>query len=259
VVNPNPDESLVVSLSDVLSDGSSVVVTADPPPTGDCDYAAGVLTVPAGGTATCDYAANDLAYSDDASAPTSNTASFTLNSILYSASDPIEWAVNQIRENATLTDDEIGLNESLTGHTQAGTYSFGPYTGLDSHTCSSDRADYFVGGAYTQMSESITNWAYVSSDGTEQDRDDATTTWTCDASFVDIYKTTNGQPADPTKDIGFVLYNSVGGFLESVTTLNHGHTWSSRPHSSPVMSTPSARTPFLRDSPSRSPSTAAPC
>jgi hypothetical protein len=61
----------------------------------------------------------------------------------------------------------------------------------------------------------------VYSDGEEQDKDDATTTYTCDASFVDIYKTTNGQPADPTQDIAFALYSGTTE-LEVVSTLNNG-------------------------------------
>jgi hypothetical protein len=232
VGNPNPEDDLVVPLSDKLSDDTEATVTGC---TGDgVTFADGTLTVPAGGTAVCSYEANDLGYADDAAAPNNNTASIVLNGITFSGDAAIEYTANRIRENATLTDDEIGLNKSLTGHTQAGTYTFGPYTGPDSHTCSSNRADYFVNGVYTQMTDTIVNWAYVYSDDELQDKDDATTTWTCDASFVDLYKTTNGQPADPTMDIAFALYSyveqppnadpklRVPTLEETVSTLNNG-------------------------------------
>jgi hypothetical protein len=176
------------------------------------------LVVPAAtdsgpGEATCGYSASLPAIADDANAPTLNTATATLNDIGFDATASIGYTANRIRENAALTDDEIGLDESLIGHAQAGSYTFGPYTGGDSHTCSSNRADYFVDGVYTQMKWTIENWAYVYSDGEEQDKDDATTTYTCDASFVDILKTTN-DVVDPTKDIRFKLYDVDGNDLD---------------------------------------------
>jgi len=186
----------------------------------------GTLFVPAAtdsgpGEATCGYSVSLPAIVDDADAPTLNTVTATFNKIDFDATASIAYTANRIRENATLTDDEIGLSESLTGHEQTGSYTFGPYTGGDSHTCSSDRADYFVGGVYTQITDTIVNWAYVDSDGVEQDKDDATTTWTCDASFVDLYKTTNGQPAASDMDIQFALYSGTD-LLSTVTTLGHG-------------------------------------
>jgi hypothetical protein len=216
VVNPNPEDDLEVALNDELSDLTVVDITGCVGGT----YTAGILTVPPSGTAVCEYEANDMDYIDDAAAPDINYATITLNGIDFTAQDAIEYTANRIRENATLTDDEIGLNVSLTGNSQAGNYTFGPYTGDDIHTCSENRADYFVEGVYTQMTDTIINWAYVYSDSEEQHRDDATTTWTCDASFVDILKTTN-DVIDPTKDIRFKLYNASGMYLnDEVSTLN---------------------------------------
>jgi hypothetical protein len=204
VKNYNPESAMSVSLEDYVD---STMATLD---------CGGSLVVPAAtdtgpGEATCGYSASFPAIADDANAPQLNTATVTLNNIGFYASASIEYTANRIRENATLTDDEIGLNESLAGNTQAGTYTFGPYTGSDSHTCSTLKADYFVGGVYTQGSWEITNWAYVYSDGEEQDRDDATTTYTCDAGFMDLLKLTDGL-VDPSMTWSFALYAGPDGF-----------------------------------------------
>ena len=206
VKNYNPESAMAVSLVDYV-DGTMATL--------DCG---GTLEVPAAigsapGEADCDYSASFPSIADDVDAPTLNTVTATLNSIGFGATADIAYTANHIRENATLTDTEIALTETLQGHTQAGTYTFGPYTGDDSHTCESSRDDYFEDGVYTQITDTIVNWAYVYSDGEEQDKDDATTTWTCDASFVDILKTTNGE-VDREKDIRFRLYDSDGTYLD---------------------------------------------
>jgi hypothetical protein len=169
------------------------------------------LIVPAAGEATCDYTAADLLYADDAAAPDMNYVTATFNEIDFTAKATISWTAGQIRENATLTDDQGPLNESLAGHTQSGTYTFDPFTYSDSQTCSANKADYFVDGVYTQISKTIVNWAYVYSDEVEQDKDDATTTWTCDAGFVDLLKLTDGL-VDPLKNWSFALYVGPDGF-----------------------------------------------
>jgi len=195
---------MMVSLADLLNDGTVANV--------DCGGGATSVTVAPGATGTCAYTA-----SPDGRTATENKATGTFNGVGgFVATYPVEFVKNVINGTATVTDTEIGLNTELTA-------GGGPwtYTKDYSHTCSSNRADYFVGGAYTQMKWTIENWAYVYSGGVEQDKDDATTMYTCDASFVDIYKTTNGQPADPAKDIAFALYSGETS-LETVSTLNNG-------------------------------------
>jgi hypothetical protein len=209
VANPagSPGD-MTVSLVDQLNDGTFATV--------DCGDGTASITVTPGTTGTCSYAAAPAGRT-----ATLNTVTGTFNNIYFVYTANVSFVANLIRENATLTDDMIGLDEDLTGHAQVGTYTFGPFTGDDSITCSTNRADYFVDGVYTAISQDVVNWAYVHSDGDLQDEDDATTTWTCNASFVDIYKTTNGQPADPTKDISFALYSGLTQ-LEIVSTLNNG-------------------------------------
>jgi hypothetical protein len=199
VVNPNPAAAMVVALADVLDDGTVATIYAD----ADCDFDGTELTVPADSTATCDYDAEPAGIT-----ATKNVATATLNEIDFTAEAGITWVGNDVNADGVLTDIEIGLNEELTGDGP-----WGPFTGDDSVICSSERSDYFVGGVYTPITETIVNWAYVHSNDVEQDRDDATTTWTCDASFVDILKTTNGS-VDPTRDIRFKLYDSTGAYLD---------------------------------------------
>jgi hypothetical protein len=102
-----------------------------------------------------------------------------------------------VNGSATVSDTEIGLtDESVSGGDQ--------FTENDSDVCSSDRADYGDDGTYTV---DLTNTAIlVDEEGTEY-TSKATTSYTCEASLVDIYKTTNDQPADPEDDIQFVLYS----------------------------------------------------
>lgn len=217
VNNPSIDEALVITLNDALNDGKLGTIIADK----DCAYVGGVLTVPATGTAFCLYTADNLGYTNDADAAKFNKAWFTLFGQTYEATADIHWSKTLYDPNAILTDALKPLNEALTGHTEAGTYEFGPYTYPGSHTCDSSRAAYFVKGVYTPITDTLVNTAYVKDGDQEFDRDDATTTWTCNASFVDIYKTTNGAPADPTKDIQFALYSGTTK-LSTVSTLNNG-------------------------------------
>ncbi|NPV07337.1 MAG: hypothetical protein HPY83_05150 [Anaerolineae bacterium] len=204
VANPaGSPGNITVSLVDKLNDGTLATV--------DCGGGATSVTVAPGASATCAYTA-----APSGRTATLNKATGTFNRIDFVATYPVSFTKNVVNGTATVTDTEIGLNDDLTA-------GAGPWESTKdySHTCSTDRADYFVDGVYTQIAETITNWAYVYSDGEEQDKDDAETTYTCDASFVDIYKTTNGAPADPTKDIRFALYSGTT-LLSTVSTLNQG-------------------------------------
>ncbi len=163
VTNPAP-MPMTVSLSDVLNDGTSATITG-------CDVDANLadgLTIPAGATATCGYTASPT----DASA-TRNTATATLNGIPFSNYADFSFVKTVVNGTATVTDNEIGLDETLT----AGN---GPweYTGPGSHVCSATKTDY-VDNNNTSYSGSVKNVAIVSSGGEELDRDDATTAYTC--------------------------------------------------------------------------------
>jgi hypothetical protein len=202
VANPaDSPNDMTVSLIDQLNDGKFATV--------DCGAGATSITVSAGTTGTCDYTANPTGRT-----ATQNKATGTFNNIDFVATYPVSFDKNVVKGTATVTDTEIGLDNELTAG--EGPWQF---EGPDSHTCSTNRADYFKDGVYTPITETIVNWAYVKSGGVEQDKDDATTTWTCNASFVDILKTTNGV-VDPTKDIRFKLYDGTGNDLnDEVSTL----------------------------------------
>jgi hypothetical protein len=128
----------------------------------------------------------------------------------------VSFVKNVVNGTATVTDTEIGLNKELT----AGSGSWF-YSKDYEHSCSTDRADYFEDGIYKQGKWTIENWAYVKTGEILHDKDDATTTYTCDASFADIYKTLNGAEVDPTLDIQFALYSGET-ILSTVSTLNNG-------------------------------------
>jgi hypothetical protein len=194
---------MTVSLVDKLNDGTVASV--------DCGEGATSVTVASGATETCSYTAVPTGRT-----ATENKATGTFESINFVATAPVSFVKTVVNGTATVTDTEIGLKETLTAGLGDWTY-----TEDYSHTCSTNRADYFVDGVYTQMKWEIENWAYVKTGEFLHDSDDATTTYTCDASFVDIYKTTNGAPADPTKDIQFALYSGTT-VLSTVSTFNNG-------------------------------------
>jgi hypothetical protein len=196
VTNPaGSPGSITVALSDVLDDGTSVNLVCD-----------GSLTVAPGATETCGYSA----IPNDASA-TLNTATGTFNSIDFVATANVSFVKNVVNDDAAVSDTEIGLtDESVSGGDQ--------FTAIESGLCSSDREIYGAEGAYTV--NGITNTAILTDEEDTEYTSTATTSYTCEASFVDIYKTTNGAPADPTKDIVFTLYGPGGP--EEQSTLGNG-------------------------------------
>jgi hypothetical protein len=103
VNNPNPEDTLVVVLTDVLGDGTPGVI--DPT---SCNYDAGTgeLTVAPSGTETCDYTAEDLPYDDVALATTSNKATIDLNGILFEHTVNFSWSlVTETDECVDVSDD----------------------------------------------------------------------------------------------------------------------------------------------------------
>jgi hypothetical protein len=212
----NPIAAEITNVADVVSGAGLTDVEA----TVDCgvDFP---HTIAAGGTLACTYDAGTADLRDyDLNTATATLQNYryyfgfdpaqdaeTIGTTDFSGTAEVNYTAKVINGTVTVTDDEIGLNEPVTA-------GEGPWQwiGSDSHTCSSSRADYFQGGVYTPISETLDNTAKVKDGDTLLDEDDATTTWTCEASFVDILKTFNGS-VDPTKDVWFRLYDSEGTYL----------------------------------------------
>ena len=176
VVNHSPDDAMTVALSDVLSDEVVPTITAC---TGDTDLRDG-LTVGAGGSSVCDYS-TALEYSDDAAAPTGNTATATLNAgtekaIAFVANAPIKWTPTFIRDSALLDDDQNPDPAWPLNITEGGSWTYS-----DHYTCSSVQSEYGTNGKH---SFTVSNTAIVSSDRAEQDRATATESIDCYAPVV---------------------------------------------------------------------------
>ncbi len=205
VANPNPEDTLVVALTDVLDDGTV-------PTIGSCEggtYTDGTLTVPAGSIAQCSYSAAPAGRT-----ATKNTASFSLGGILFSHEDPIEWTPNVIRGSATLDDEQYPYSDESVDDGWTSTYA-------DSYTCSSDVGDYTDGA---NLGNQVSNTAEVYSDGELQDSSTAVTTIDCyapvvtknaDTSFTRTWSWTIDKTGDQTD-----LTLSVGQqFLVNYTVL----------------------------------------
>jgi hypothetical protein len=189
----NPADSpgnMTVSLIDQLNDGTLATV--------DCGGGATSITVAPGANGTCAYTASPAGRT-----ATFNTATGTFNGIEFSAEATVDFVENVVNGTATVTDDQIDLNQDLTAG--EGPWEF---PGSDSHTCSSYKSDYGADGTY---SATLDNWAYVYSDGEEQDSAFASTTYTCEAGFMDLLKLTDGV-VNPGKIWNFALYYGPDGF-----------------------------------------------
>jgi hypothetical protein len=142
VTNPHPSADMVVSLSDVLSDGTGATITGCNTP-----YSAGLLTVPAHSTATCGYSAAPGGHT-----ATGNTATVTLNGYSFPASAEIVWAANVINGSATVSDNQNpGFPLTIS---DGGTWTY-----AERYTCSSNPQDY-TGGSYTFPESNIARVAY---------------------------------------------------------------------------------------------------
>jgi hypothetical protein len=197
VVNPNPEDALVVPLVDNVN-GTAATINGC---TGGTYYM-GTLTITAGATAVCNYTANDLPYTALTSAPDLNTAKITLNSIDFSATDPIEWAPNVIRGSATLDDDQFPYSGKAVSDGWTSTYE-------DSYTCSTDQNDYSEG---MDLDNQVSNTAIVYSGGAEEDRSTATTEIDCyapvvtkdaSASYDETHTWDITKSVDPTSQSGY--------------------------------------------------------
>lgn len=207
VVNPNPSSSIDVSVTDELSDGTDAVVDCDDTAEGDQSS----VTVPAGSTITCTYVAEP----DDDSA-TSNTATVSYGTGLsVETTTAVSFDATVIGGSATLTDDELGLDETLTAG--SGPWTF---TGSgDGHTCSTLGSTYGSDGLYEG---SQTNTADLVATGGQTESASATTTYTCQAGSVQVLKTFDGT-VDSSIEVYFNLYGGPEGYgasaLASVTSL----------------------------------------
>lgn len=166
VVNPAP-MVMTVALADVLNDTTAATITADE----DCALVDGQLTIPANGTATCGYNAVPAGMT-----ATKNTATATLGTIAFSADADVTFVKNVINGSATVTDTQIGLNQTV----QAGG-TYGPWTGNQSHTCSANFADYGSDGVY---SGGASNTATVTASNGQTDSSSASTAYNCYAPVI---------------------------------------------------------------------------
>ena len=182
VYNP-ADEAMTVDVSDVLDDGTIATV--------NCGGGSTSLSVAADDTGSCSYSASPIGKT-----ATLNTATATLNGADFNGTANVNFVANVIGGTATVTDDEIGLNDPLTAG--EGPWEF---TGSDSHTCSTNRSDYGANGTY---SNTVDNTATVTDSEGNSDSDDASTTYTCSAGFLDVKKTTDGV-VNPARSIDFTL------------------------------------------------------
>lgn len=191
VQNPAP-EPMTVTVSDALSDGTNAAV--------DCGAGATSLTIAAESTGSCTYTASPTGIS-----ATSNTATATLDDAPFTGTAALGWTGTIVGGTATVSDEQIGLDELLTA--SGSSYSWSA-TGTGSHTCSRIAGAYDEEGWY---SGDVLNVATLEQGGVEIDSDDAQTSYECEAGFVDLLKLTNGV-LDLLTTWQFDLYLGPDGF-----------------------------------------------
>jgi hypothetical protein len=177
IQNPHPSATMsLASLSDALDDATPGVFAVDACTGSDPNPNDG-LDISAGGSVDCDYTASP---SDKAA--TENTATATLNSIDFTASDPVEWTANVTGPTSvSLTDDEKPLDETVTSAGGAVGSTDTPFPYTNSYVCSSDKADYAGDGHHAQ---DVDNTAVIKDGETELDSDSAHLDIDCYAPLV---------------------------------------------------------------------------
>jgi hypothetical protein len=206
IYNPAP-VSVDFSVADKI-DGSIVASV-------DCGGGAASGTVAAHSSTSCDYSAGEADGIDGTETSNEATVSSSTTGVGDgTATKDIDWEATVYNGTAVVDDDQ---ESDFPTTVNAGE---GPWewTETQSHTCSTVRSDYGADGSY---SDTRYNKATVNGSDGDYDESSAETTYTCKASFVDIYKTTNDLPADPTQDIGFDLFSGTD-WLETVSTLGNG-------------------------------------
>ena len=165
IKNPRTDATMVVTLGDVLNDGSTATITGCT--VGTWNGTNKTVSIPANSTAVCSYTVAPTGRT-----ATLNTATVNLNALTTTATANVGWTANVIRGSATLDDDQ---NPNLPPTITDG----GTWTYPDSYTCSTDQGDY-PDGSYTHSEH---NTATVTS-GDKSDSADANTAVTCHAPVV---------------------------------------------------------------------------
>jgi hypothetical protein len=193
VNNPNPDVALDATVTDVLNDATVATVDCDPDP----QVVSNEVVVPKGGSAQCTYTAAPTGRT-----ATVNTATITTDHGVFEATARVVWEKTVKGGQALVTDDQIGLEEILTAG--EGPWDFSK---SDSHTCSSLARPYWEDGEY---SATLDNTATVTA-RTGSMSASASTTYTCQAGFMDLMKLTEGM-VDPTAEWQFALYEGPDGF-----------------------------------------------
>ncbi len=171
VVNNHPTEAMTVSIADVLDDGTPVTLACE-----------GSLTVPAAGSNTCAYSAAP----DDDSA-TKNTVTATFKGIDFSYDAAVSFDVDQIFNGKATIDDDMESDFPLT--LTAGT-GLRTWTETYSHTCSELASVYGEDGTY---GDTLDNTVTVTGSDGQSDFAEASTSYLCEAGFMDLLKLTNGS------------------------------------------------------------------
>jgi hypothetical protein len=189
----NPaDQALTVDVSDELSGSFAATVTCN-----DGDGGTD-LTIAANSSGTCDYSA---APSEQLA---QNTATATRNDVSVSDTVNVNWTKS----------GDVGLDASIsdTNHADIPVDSAQPYQYTDSHTCSTDAGAYGEDGMYSGYADNTAEITWTGG----SDSDSAHTDYTCEASFVDLLKLTNGVE-NPEMSWSFELRQD-GTTLESLST-----------------------------------------
>jgi len=196
VVNPNPDSSVNVEVTDELDDGTVATVDCDDEAEGDQS----TITLAADETVLCTYRATP----DDDSA-TSNTATITFgDDFEVTATADVNFATEATGGSATLSDDALGLDESLTAGDGPWTYS-GEGSG---HDCSTDAADYGADGVDSGAASNTATLDVI--DGPSLDST-ATTDYECRAGLVSLRKVVDGEVGSAL-GFSFAMYDGPDGF-----------------------------------------------
>jgi cysteine-rich repeat protein len=183
--NPNPDDVLVVVITDTANGNPPSTIGLAPNPATNCNLtsANGITwTLGPGETGTCNYVSS-VTWQDWADVPTQNDVRAHLNwgtpeRVAVKHVEPVgTWTANVINGTATVGDDqEPDLPLTLTA-------GQGPWqwTETQEQRCSTDMADYATGGTYSDTRD---NTATVTGSNGQTDSSDAQTTYDCYAPVV---------------------------------------------------------------------------
>ena len=169
VENPNPDDVMSVTVTDMLSDGTVVTLTDCVDSTATAVPSAGdVYDIPAGETMTCDYSATDPEL--DA---TSNTATAVLNDVSVSDIALFDYVLTPLGPTSVdVTDD----NEQDGIETLGTTFGDADYDTTSTYTCPIETGKYDADGWYELI---VNNTAYAKDGDTIIDQDSAIVTVDC--------------------------------------------------------------------------------